>query len=62
MVSRVNPLLSYLVGGVLGALVYTSYLEGDDISVLLNGGFGVLVLALIVYGELQDGAFADVDY
>lgn len=62
MVNRVNPLLSYLVGGVIGALSYSAYLTGDDLGLAVNLGFGVLVLSLVVYGELQDGMFADVEY
>ncbi len=62
MVKRVNPLLSYVVGAVIGALLYSSYLAGDELGLAVNAGFGTLVLGLVVYGEIKAGALSDVDY
>lgn len=62
MVKRVNPLLSYVVGAAFGALLFSSYSTGDDLGVAVNAGFGALILALVVYGEMKAGAFSDVGY
>lgn len=62
MVERVNPLLSYVVGALIGALVCSSYVSGDRLGVAVNAGFGALVLGLVVYGEIRAGFLAEVDY
>jgi len=53
---RANPLLTYVLGILLGGAIVSAYLADEDAAFLINLAFMVAVFALIVLGEVSHRA------
>jgi len=50
---RANPLLTYLVGLLLGGTVAWAYINDEPTTLLLNASFVLLVFALVAISEVS---------
>jgi len=53
-IGRANPVLTYLVGLLLGGSVASAYLSEEGASLVVNVVFVVGILALVVFGEIAN--------
>ncbi|MDZ7688728.1 MAG: hypothetical protein U5J64_08425 [Halobacteriales archaeon] len=53
-IGRANPVLTYLVGLLLGSTVASAYIADETASLVVNAVFVVGVFALVVFGEISN--------